>query len=320
MKKNSTHYILLSACALAATVALASCPGAFSGTILTGERNIIVDIPDAAFTGYAASSLYADRGIGAQRIHVDVTTDTGTASKELVIADLDVRYNYTQVVVPVTGKLSSVAVTITLADTSTLSVQLDEWKDGDSLYGWETFANVPKFRLTIQTNEVSAATSTLALAPGPLGGKSLRLLHDSGVTDVYAADTDKGSSLIAGQIAIEPQWLENPTGLTYSVYALVVDEDLQALNDPALNEAASYYPDPWNAAWSCDEIITSGKSIHGTSYKLESVAADVDPLVEGYASYVRNYAADTGKYLLVGIVATDGTISVPSEVVIFKIR
>jgi len=303
-------------------VMLTSCPTPYDGPVTTAERIIRVDISDTLFNAYA-EIIPADRGVGASTVTVTVTTDVNTFTGTLSAGALDAAYEYSQVPVTVTGTLQGVSVAVATSGGQAFSTELTDW-DGTEPSGWTTFANLEKFRLTVKTDSVSVANSTLVLEPGPKGGLGLRLLCDSGVTDADFAHTDRAAALVAGYIAVSPQWLENPAGLTYSVYAAVVNENLQALHDPVFNPEAEYADDPWTGAWTVEEIQSiTGKSIAGSLVRVFSLASSVssvNPMADGLTSYRLDYSAHIDEYLILALVVTDGVLSVPSQVVIIPIE
>jgi hypothetical protein len=302
---------------------LLSCPTPYDGPVNTAERTIRVDVSDTLFNAYN-EVIPTDRGIGATTVTVTVTTDVTTYTGALAAGALDAAYRYTQVPLTVSGTLLGVAVSVAAAGGQTFSAELTDWDDTESLSGWTTFANLLKFRLTAKIASGSVDGSALVLEPGPKGGTGLRLLCDTGVTDPDFGYTDRAATLAAGDVAIAPQWLENPAGLTYTLYAAVVNENLQALYDPVYNAEAEYAADPWTGAWTVDEITSiTGKSIAGDLVPVHRVAASVDaldPMDDGLSSYLRDFSAYIGQYLILALVATDGALSVPSQVVIVPIE
>lgn len=328
MNTKNRRYTRPIVAALAATACalFCACPMPYKGAIDSESRVIRVDLPDVLFNPYAASAPATIRGVGAISAVVTVTTDADSYEATVTSGGLDGDYDYTQAAVTVTGQLQSVSVSVSTVNGQTFSAELDDWKDGSAYTGWTTFANVRKFRLSLKPGVETVSDSALSLEPGPRGGIGLRLLYDNHATDPDFAYTDRGSAaaLAAGEIAVQPAWLENPAGLSYAVHSTVVTENLQELYDPLYSTDAEYWPDAWTGSWTVDEIrSTAGKSVAGSKVTLirqaENLSA-VDPQGDGNSSYRFDYATYVGRYLVVALVVTDGELSVPSQAVVIPIE
>ena len=79
-----------------------------------------------------------------------------------------------------------------------------------------------------------------------------------------------GAALTSLQIAVEPVLSENPEGLTFDIYTLIVDEDLRELYKPGyLNDSADYEHYPWADVWTYAELTETGRQIGADEYSFE---------------------------------------------------
>ncbi|RKX84407.1 MAG: hypothetical protein DRP57_05970, partial [Spirochaetes bacterium] len=279
-------------------IILSGCPNtAFNGTILDGPRNIIIDVDNRVFNSQSEANEW-EKGLGLDKLTFTVNLEGGSGNVEqtLLPADIDSTYNFTQISIPVDGKLLSINAAGT-HDTDTFTSSISDESSYDDYTGWEIFANVIKFKLGFYIDNSSITDSYLSLDICPRGGNSVALKADSGVTAPADMQTDwAGTALTSRQIAIEPVFNENLTGLTFDVYTLIVEKNLRDLYFGPLNpgEDGGYYEHyPWKENWTYNEITDTGLQIDDTVYKLNKYnTSDPLPAVEpmgpgtGYNSYL----------------------------------
>lgn len=300
----------------------------FKGEILKEDRDIRVDVQNLIFNARTLTNEW-ERGLGAVSVDITVTTDTNTYSKKLDSSQKDAVFNYSAVQIPVSGKLLSVSAVINTIDKS-FTASLDKAGDPSYWSGWEVFANVTKFRLSADIDTAEVLNSIALIDICPRGGSSLRLRTDSGVTAEENGKTDRWDTLVSGQIAIEPQFLENPSGLSYTLYYGIFEEDVKSLNDPAVTPEAEYYMHPWASVWTVEELTETGRVIGTTLYKLAAytpvVTNAANPMGDGLKSFLvdlterTNLASLIGRYLVAGIVVEYGTLKVPGGMICVEIK
>lgn len=312
---------------------IGSCdPNAFKGEILTGNRDLVVDVDNIIFNAPNSPDEWK-QGPGVTKLVFTITLKDGTGDvvNEMLPGDVDPAHDYTQVKIAVSGRLVRIDALAYINETVLYSALLEDKSEYDSFFGWQIYANVRKFKLTIVKDTLDWSDGFLKLEIAPLGGNNVKFLSDSGIT--AAAVTDWGGPPIqTRQIAIEPVLHENPADMTFDIYTLVVDSDLrekylQAPDNPEANY--EYYP--WEDIWTYREITESGKRIGDSEYKPEKYNTG-GPLTviepqgagAGYNSFLIDLSAKVpdplGKYLLVAIILKYDILSVPSAMHIIEIR
>lgn len=310
------------------SMGLLSC-GGFDGAIREDERNIIIDVDNTLFDTQDAANIW-EQGPGLTSVVLSLTVDDVAVEETLDTADST--YNYTQVTIPVTGILSKIEVKALRDSTIVYSSEITDKRDTDSFEGWETFANVMRFKMEFHGTSTDWDAGYLSMDVSPRGGTNVTCLADSGVTAAADAVTDWGTPALATkQIAIEPVLHENPTGLTFDLYILIVDEDLKTnYKQGYIETSADYEYNPWEDVWTYDELTTSGKLIAGTTYILEkeniTTLNFINPSnnVGEYNSYMVDLSADSdavpGKFLLYGLVIYYGNLLTTSSMGIVEIK
>lgn len=334
--KKNIKIFYMSLFLIVVMLALNGCPGtAFKGTILTGPRNIIIDVDNRVFNSQSAANDW-EKGLGLSKITftVNVEGGSGNVEHEMLPADIDSTYNFTQLSIPVDGKLISIDAAGSNSSDTFPSTISDE-SSYDDYSGWEVFANVIKFKLGFYIDTSSIVDSYLSMGICPRGGNSVTLKADSGVTAPADMQTDwAGTALTSRQIAVEPVFNENPTGLTFDVYTLIVDKDLRSLYYGPLNPDdpnGGYYEHyPWKENWTYNEITDTGLQIGDKTYKLakynKNPLTAVEPMGtgSGYNAYLIDLSAETtdpvGKYLLIAVVLTYDKLSIPTKMNIIEIK
>ncbi|GEM_PF-6680267 len=313
---------------------LSGCPNtSFNGPILDGPRNIIIDVDNRVFNSQDAANEW-EKGLGLDKITFTVNLEggSGNVEQEMLPTDIDSTYNFTQVSIPIEGKLLSINA-VGSHGTDTFTAMINDESIFDDYAGWEVFANVLKFKLGFQISD-DIANSYLAFSICPRGGNSVVLKYDSGVTAPADQQTDwGGTALSSKQIAIEPVFNENPTGLTFDVYTLVVDKNLRDLYFGPLNpdkDGGYYQHHPWKEIWEYNEITKTGLQIGNKIYRLKKYNTDplsaVEPMGDGvgYNSYLIDLTAETtdpvGKYLLIALILTYEGLSIPTKTDIIEIK
>jgi hypothetical protein len=313
-----------------ALLLLTACGGAggFTGVIRSDERPIRVDVDNRIFAKWQAVDHYGN-GLNATKATITITTSTNVYEQVVVQGDMDPAYSFTPFDVPVNGVLASVKVELARGINGISAILEATSPQGDWLE-WEVFENVGKFRIRAIAANDSATGGKVSIDAAPRGREALRLLVDSGLTPYYQRRTDLGDTLTAGQIALEPQFMEHPMDIKYMVYYAIVDKDLRQLHDRRLQFSATYLPDPWVDVWTFDEIITSGRSIAGAMYKLQALVPGVqfdamDPLQNGHRAVLIDTTLLSnldlsGKYLLATVLLTYQGLYIPGTMVCVEIR
>ncbi|NOY07577.1 MAG: hypothetical protein GXP33_01905 [Spirochaetes bacterium] len=330
--KKNRKVFYISLLLIVVVLTLSGCPGtAFKGAILDGPRDIIIDVDNRVFNSQDAVNEW-ERGLGLDKITFTVTLKSGSETKEMLPADIDSTYNFTQVSIPVEGELISInAEGDHGSDKYTGTI--DDKSPYDDYTGWEIFANVIKFKLGFQISD-DIKNSYLTMDICPRGGNSVTLKADSGVTATADMKTDwAGTALTSRQIAIEPVFNENPKDLTFDVYTLIVDKDLRSIYFGPLNpgENGGYYEHyPWEENWTYEEITETGKQIGDKIYKLaeynKNPLTAVEPMGTGtgYNSYLIDLTTETtdpvGKFLLIAVVLNYDKLSIPAKMNIIEIK
>jgi hypothetical protein len=301
-------------------------------------RTIAVDIPAVIFNPYNKTDANQKRGLGINTLTVTVTSDQGEFQKNLNKTALpagDLSNGYYRLSFPaVEGVLTGISLE---AQGTTETFTFNSFERG--------WGDLVKFRAVIYPDSEAVENSSVALEPGLKGGASLRLLLDNALTavtgytglltdrvqaysDLLPGDPDvppPAPALDPGEIAIQPLWLENPTGLVYDIYTLVIDEDISRI-DTMYNPLAAYYKDPWTDSWSYDEVTKTGKSIGGYVYVLEQGETDcpaLDPMGDGFDSYkLQIDPYEAGQFLLVALIVrvAGEELAVTSQVKVIEIQ
>lgn len=328
-RKNRIYALIL---LMAAITALSCKGGDFDGDILSGNRNLIIDVDNRLFSPSDAAGFW-EQGPEADKLVLTVSLDGGQGNIEEIMlpGHVDNNWDYTQLTVPVSGTLSRMDATAYKGDSQLYTVHISEKPSYEIFEGWETFANVTRFTVDLHVNTDDWSEGFLSLDISPRGYNSVSLQSDSGVTALADMVTDwSGPPLTSRQIAIEPVLNENPAGLTFDLYCLVVDEDIKEIYKPDyLNDQANYEYYPWQDDWSFEEITETGKRVGDELYILSKYNTGdslpfIEPYEAGYNSYLIDLSAETedplGKYLLVALILKYGVLSVPASVEVIGIR
>ena len=311
-----------------------SCNPAFDGNIKDGNRNLIIDVDNSIFNATDAVNIW-EQGPGVDKIVFTISledTDGNAAPVEKIMlpADINSTYNYTQLTVPVTGKLTQIDAQAFTGTTPMYSDSIMDKLSTDTFTGWEIFANVEKFQLGFHGNSDDWTTGYISLNIAPRGGNSVTFKVDSGVTTEMETDW-AGTALTSRQIAIEPILNENPTGLTFDIYTVIVESNLQLEYDPDLNDAANYEYYPWKDVWTYEEITNTGKKIGDTTYTMVKYNSgeqlnfiEPDGVDCGYNSFLIDLTLESedpvGKFIMVALVMKYDILSVPAAIEIIEIK
>lgn len=313
---------------------LLSCdPDAYDGEIKDGNRDLIIDVENILFALPTETNSW-EQGPGVTEIRFTIVLEGGSGDVEEILetADLDAGYNYTQLTIPVVGELKRVDANAYDGTTLLFSSTIEDKSSYDFFQGWEVFANVRKFKLGFHGYSEDWTAGYLVFNVAPRGGNNVAFNSDSGVTAPGEENTDwGGAALTSRQIAVEPILHENPTGLTFDIYTLVVDENLrEKYKQGYLDPDAEYEYNPWEDVWTYDEVTGTGKLIAGTTYTLNKYNAG-DPLnfIEpegsgsGYDSFLIDLTGEAedpvGKFLLIALVMQFDILSVPTAVDVIEI-
>ena len=316
-------------------------PNAFDGNIKDGNRDIVIDVDNSIFNAVDAVNTW-NQGPGVDKIVFTIAledTDGNAAPVEhtMLLTDLVSINNYTQLTVSVTGKLTQIDAQAfkgsTLLYSASIAASIVDKLSTDTFTGWEIFANVKKFKLGFYGNSDDWVSSYISLNIAPRGGNSVTYKVDSGVTAPVDQKTDwVGVSLTSRQLAIEPILNENPTDMTFDIYTLVVDSNIQLEYDPLFNNDANYEDCPWENVWTYEEITDTGKQIGNATYKLTKYnTGDPLPFIEpagadcGYNSFLVDPSIGAeddplGKFLMFVLVMKYDTLSVPTAIKIVEIK
>lgn len=302
----------------------------FDGTIRNASRDITVDIDNSLFLEPDAVNVW-EQGPGVNEVNVTFVLDSGEVSAGLSAADAEAG-SYTQIVQEVSGVLERVDVKAATAAGSLITASIDESAEHEQFHGWQIFANLQRFRLAYNGNtDDNWASGYLTLDIAPNGGTGIRFLIDSGVTASMSTDWG-GDSLTSKQIAVEPILSENPAGLSFDIYTLIVDEDLRERYKPGYsNTDADYEHYPWADVWSYEELTSTGKQIGGAVYRMGKYNGGspldfIEPSGDGsgYDAFLIDLSDETdnpvGKYLMFALVSHYDVLSVTSRVEIIEIR
>lgn len=325
---NKLIPIFAAAVLLSAALFFSACDP-YEGAIREETRNITVDIDNSMFLEPGAANLW-EQGPGIDTLTITFVLDSGDVVKEFSASDAT--GEYTQLVQEVTGRLKRVDAAAVNAAGTAMQVSIDDKTDYEEIYGWETFANLQRFRLGCNSNSADNwADGFLTLDIAPRGGTALRFKIDSGVTASMTTDWG-GAPLTSLQLAVEPVLSENPAGITFDIYTLIVNEDLRAAYKPGyLNSDADYLYNFWTDVWTYTELTESGRQISDTVYKMTKYDTGgslpfVEPSGEGsgYDSFLIDLSGETespvGKFLMIAVISKHDVLSVPSMVEIIEIK
>ena len=314
-------------------VLLVSCDP-FDGDLKTGNRNIVIDVDDTLFNSRGALNTW-EQGPGISKIDlsVELKDGSGNAEASLNSTELDPDYDFTQLIVPVVGELISVTATAYLGTEAAYTAVIDSKSDYEDFYGWETFANVLKFKIGFHGDPADWDSGYLDLNICPRGGGGVAFLADSGVTTAPDMLTDwGGTALTSRQIAVQPMLKENPTDMTFDVYTCIVGSDLREEYKIGYgNNEAEYTYYPWSDVWAVAEVTTDGRRIGDETYTLTKYNSDSLSFIEpsgagsGYDSFLIDLSSVTepdlvGKYLMFCLVMKYDILSVASSMEIVEIR
>ena len=336
MKHNKNRKIFyISVFLIIIILTFSGCPVAgYKGAILDGPRNIIIDVDNRVFNSQSAANGW-EKGLGLDKLTFTVNLKDGTSvTKDVIPGDLDPTYNFTRVSIPLDGGILTGINAEGVSGSDTFTGAINDESPYDDYTGWEVFANVIKFKLGFQISDVDIKNSYLSLDICPRGGNSVTLKADSGVTAAADKQTDwAGTALTSRQIAIEPVFNENPTGLTFDVYTLIVDKNLRDLYFGPLNPdtGGGYYEHyPWKENWAYSEITDTGLQIGDKTYKLakynKNPLTAIEPMGTGvgYNSYLIDLTTETsdpvGKFLLIAVILKYDKLSIPAKMNIIEIK
>ncbi|GAB6091523.1 hypothetical protein [Spirochaeta dissipatitropha] len=314
-------------CTALLTVLLGSCPTPYTGDILLAERIIRVDIENRLFNVYGSpDSRTWLWGLGADKLTITVRTDAADFTHELRPSELDTSYDYTAVAIEVHGRL--LEVELSAGGIRNYKAFIRDVPDPSYWEGWQTFANLTRFRAFPLIDGDSAAGSEIVLEAAPRGG--VGLLSDTGAGDPDFVQTDRGHTLISGQIALQPQFREHPSGLEYYFYYTTVQEDLKSLYGVADNFDSGYFDDPWVDNWTVTEMTSTGRNVGVQNIRLihshTSPRDAMDPMGDGLRSILidltgrSNFDDLIGRYLVGGLVIHADGLQVASRMVCIEIR
>ena len=313
--------------AAAAVLVTAACE-IFSGTIRDGARTITIDIDNDLYLEPDAANAW-EQGPGVDSVSISIVLDTGDVQASLAAADVTAG-DFTQLSQEVTGVLERVDVTAVNAAGVAMAISIDDTAEHEHLHGWEIFANLQRFRIGFNGDSADDwASGYLTLDIAPTGGTGIRYIIDSGA--VASPTTDWGGDpLTSKQLAVEPVLSENPVGLTFDIYTVIVGEDLRELYKPGYtNPDADYEHFPWADVWTFDELTSTGKQIGDTVYTMTKYNAGdplnfAEPLGDGYKSFLIDLSTEAddpvGKYLMFALVSHYDVLSVPASVEIVEIE
>ncbi len=313
---------------LALLPALFGCSWFRKQDVVTEPRDFIVNVKNTLFNQPTESDP-SMAGLGTPSVTITIITEDSSRNEienEAVLTQegIDTAADYTRVSITIEGEFIRVE-----AESGTLFVELNE--DNYNLtpdiewpyYGWTAFANVEKVKLGFSLNRSDPAASTLRLLICPRGGSTPEVLVDSG-PQTGSGLTDRGAALVSKQISFTLTPAENPAGLSYDVYTLVVEKNLAVTYNPAITFEATYETNPWSDRWTYEEITSTGKNIGGETYVLQRLTTGgpwniTDPMGDGFDSGLIDLttSADetiTDKYLLLAYILHYGTLSVPVDV------
>ena len=327
MRKLLTYGFVL----FASAVIFGSCdPNPFTGIIKEGTRNITIDVDNSMFRLPTAVNAW-EQGPGMASVTLTILLESGNVEVPLSAADASAG-DYTQLVKEVSGKLLGVNAAAVNAAGTSFPVSIEDKAAYETFTGWEIFANVTRFKLAYSGNSTDGwADGFMTFDIAPRGGAGLQFKVDSGITAAMTTDWG-GDPLTTRQLAVEPQLSENPAGLTFDIYTLVVDENLRELYKPGyITPGADYEYYPWEDVWTHEELTSTGKKISDTVYKpVKYNSGNPLPFIEpsgaglGYNSFLIDLAAvednPVGKFLLIAVVSKYDVLSVPSIVDIVEIR
>jgi hypothetical protein len=329
------------------TLSLAGC-GRYTGPIETEERDFYLDFKNTLFNSPSETDP-KDRGLGIDSVMVTFTTENDDGEqaeyrKEITAADVDTStgYDYSQVPVPIEGKI--VSVTAETKDTDgdvALSAVLTEESGEWDYFGWTVFPNIDKVKIDFAVDPDTPESSLFRLLVCPRGGDSPDILFDSG-EQATGGDTDRDDEVATKQIALEinfaeypgdPAELETDEGdVTFDVYTAVAEENIAIVYNDAVNFDALYTPTPWSDSWTYKEITSSGKTVGGELYELskynESVKYNaVDPMgnEDGKKAFIIDLTGSedenlTDKYLLVAVIMYYDGLAAPLDVLCIDIE
>lgn len=321
---NKTIFILT--VILAAGIFLSGCDP-FEGEYRDGTRNIVIDLDNGIFKEPSAVNVW-EQGPGIESLTVTYVLGGNETVKTISVDEMTAG-DFPQLSHEVTGRLERIDVSAVNAAGTAMTVSIEDKSNDDEFFGWETFANLQRFRIGYNGNSADGWISGyLTIDIAPLGGTSIRFKKDSGVTAQMETDWNV-SPLISGQLAIEPVLNENPVGLSFDVYTLVVDENLKDLYKPGyITTSANYEYNPWKDVWTYAELTGSGLKIGDTEYKMAKYnIGDSLPFTAPTENGIRSFLIDfssspevVGKYLMIAVVTKYDVLSVPSRVDIIEIR
>ena len=301
MKRNL--FIMAAAIAVAATFTACQ-PDAqdqVPAAANTVEHTIYVDIDNDVFDDNAAAETGYSRALGADSVEIYVN-GASTAAATLNAADIDMAdeaEGYTQVAVKVAGELTDLKLVATGANiytsssdggyesgTTNYSDTIDAFPLLSDLEGYSSFKDVEKFKMYSNDSWSSYYNA--------VGGLSLSCAPANMLSpDVSTSETSlyNERTLTAGQAEVLPGWVENPNSMTFDIY-MFESNMYTKLSDI----------DDWTTAWSYEEITSTGRSVNGTTYKMEKVnstALDaIHPAGDSYRSYLLTDLDSTGYYYI----------------------
>jgi hypothetical protein len=323
--------IIVFALVVLSAAAFISCdPDPFTGTIKDGIRNITIDVENSMFN-LPTEALSWEQGPGITDITFTIVLEGGSGSVDKILTAAEAASgNYTQIVQEVTGKLLRIDAIAKNAAGTSFAISIEDKPEYEIFSGWEIFANVTRFKLAYNGDSTDSwADGFLALDIAPRGGTGIKFKIDSGVTASMTTDWG-GAALTTRQLAVEPVLSENPAGLSFDIYTLIVDENLRENYKPGyITPGADYEYNPWEDVWSFDEISSTGKVISDTTYTLtKDNSGDplpfVEPVAAGYNSFLIDLTSEdddpVGKFLLIAVVSKYDVLSVPSAVDVVEIK
>ncbi len=326
---------------------LAGC-GRYTGPIDAEARDFYIDFRNTLFNS-ASETDPADRGLGIDSVTVTVTTENDAGeqveyTKEITAADVDTSagYAYSQVPVPIEGKIVSITADTTDTDGDVaLSAVLTEESGEWDYFGWTVFPNIDKVKIDFSVDPDTPESSLFRLLVCPRGGDSPDILFDSG-EQAAAGNTDRWDEPATKQIAVQIKFAEypgDPTELetdegdvTFDVYTAVAEENIAIVYNDAVNYDALYTPTPWNDSWTYKEITSSGKTVGGELYELSKYNESgkynaVDPKGEedGKKAFIIDLSSSedenlTDKYLLVAVIMYYRGLAAPLDVLCIDIE
>ena len=331
---NKIKFNILKRAAVAAAILLLVCSCGYDGEIAEGNRSILIDIENSMFNSQSAENPW-EQGPGITKVvfTIELDVDSGNVTQEFAAADIDAAYDFSQLSVDVLGRLLSVSAVAYAGDVQKFSVVIDDAYSPEEFEGWQVFANVTKFKLVFSGNSEDWDAGYLNMDICPRG-KGVSYLVDSGVTAPGEELTDwGGTALSSRQLAIEPILQEHPAGVTFDIYALIVEEDLRRLYKVGYGgEVSEYTHFQWADIWEYSEVTETGRAIGYSEdvYTLEKFNDKPLNFIEpsgagcGYNSILidLNTASSDplGKYLMYCLVMKYGVLEVVSPMDIVEIK